>query len=61
MSGSLRLMAVALTVLVPMLVYFLDRTNLKARGKDPSRAWVAAAAVLVLDIVVLVLIRIFFF
>lgn len=51
--------AAVLAVFVPIFVYVLDRQNLKARGKDPSRAWIAAAGVLAIEIVVIVLVRVF--
>lgn len=58
---SFQILTAAMMVGIPMLVYFVDRQNLKARGKDPSRAWIAAAAILAIDVVVLVLVRMFLF
>lgn len=50
-----------MTVGVPMLAYFVDRQRVRAKGQDPSKAWIAAAAILAIDVVLLVLLRLFLF
>ncbi len=58
---SFQITTVVMIVGVPMLAYFSDRQWLKLKGKDASKAWVAAAAILAIDVVLLVLLRVFLF